>query len=355
MTNFHSFRPGELWPDDHGVHINAHGGCLLRHGGKIYWYGEHKVEGRRGNLARVGVHVYVSDDYYNWRDAGIAFDVKNSGSTAVRPGCVIERPKVLFCPRTGKFVMYFHFERDSSYQDASIGIATADAPEGPFQLREITKINPGFWPENTPPELRDPARIAASAAKLNRISCGENPEAARGSILGACVPTGQDSRDMTLFVDDDGRAYLIYSSERNSTTHVAELTDDYLGRTGRFWRIFPFRWMEAPSLFKHNGKYYFLGSGCTGWAPHAARSAVADSLQGPWTELGNPAVDDGGELTYGAQSTWIEPLGGGRFLFMADIWRPDNAIDGRYLWLPVEFEGERPVLRAPREWSLESL
>ena len=60
-------------------------------------------------------------------------------------------------------------------------------------------------------------------------------------------------------------------------------------------------------------------------------------------------------MTYGAQSTWIEPLGGGRFLFMADIWRPDNAIDGRYLWLPVEFEGERPVLRAPREWSLESL
>lgn len=51
MTMFDSFHPGELWPDDRGTHINAHGGCLLRHGGRIYWYGEHKVAGRAGNLA----------------------------------------------------------------------------------------------------------------------------------------------------------------------------------------------------------------------------------------------------------------------------------------------------------------
>jgi alpha-galactosidase len=40
-----SFRPGELWPDDNGVHINAHGGGVLYHGGTYYWYGEHKIEG----------------------------------------------------------------------------------------------------------------------------------------------------------------------------------------------------------------------------------------------------------------------------------------------------------------------
>ena len=78
---------------------------------------------------------------------------------------------------------------------------------------------------------------------------------------------------------------------------------------------------------------------------------MADSLQGPWTELGNPAVGEGGEVTYGGQGTWIEPLGGGRYLFMADLWRPKDAADGRYLWLPVEFDGERPLLRKPREWS----
>ncbi len=42
---------------------------------------------------------------------------------------------------------------------------------------------------------------------------------------------GQMSRDMTLFVDDDGIAYHIYSSEDNLTLQIAELTDDYLSHS----------------------------------------------------------------------------------------------------------------------------
>lgn len=41
-----SFRPGEIWPDDKGVHINAHGGGVLLHDGVYYWFGEHKTAGR---------------------------------------------------------------------------------------------------------------------------------------------------------------------------------------------------------------------------------------------------------------------------------------------------------------------
>ena len=51
-----SFKPGEVWPDDKGVHINAHGGGILRVGDTYYWFGEHKTEGSAGNLAQVGVH-----------------------------------------------------------------------------------------------------------------------------------------------------------------------------------------------------------------------------------------------------------------------------------------------------------
>ena len=42
---------GGLWPDVAGVHVNAHGGGLLKEGGLWYWYGEHKTAGRGVNPA----------------------------------------------------------------------------------------------------------------------------------------------------------------------------------------------------------------------------------------------------------------------------------------------------------------
>ena len=42
----------------------------------------------------------------------------------------------------------------------------------------------------------------------------------------------------------------------------------------------------------------------------------------------------------------------GRVILMLDRWNPQNAIDGRYLWLPVEFDGERPIIRPPAPWQL---
>ena len=58
--NQHSFQPGKLWPDNNGIHINAHGGGMLFREGKYYWFGEHKIEGDAGNRAQVGVHCYSS-------------------------------------------------------------------------------------------------------------------------------------------------------------------------------------------------------------------------------------------------------------------------------------------------------
>ncbi len=66
------FVPGELWPDDNGTHINAHGGGVVFSKGVFYWFGEHKIAGQAGNVAHVGVHGYSSTDLYNWKDEGIA-------------------------------------------------------------------------------------------------------------------------------------------------------------------------------------------------------------------------------------------------------------------------------------------
>ena len=73
---------------------------------------------------------------------------------------------------------------------------------------------------------------------------------AKGMFVKRDLKDGQMSRDMTLFVDDDGKAYHIYSSEENLTLHIAELTDDYLQHSGRYIRIFHGGHNEAPALFK---------------------------------------------------------------------------------------------------------
>ncbi|NLG14473.1 MAG: family 43 glycosylhydrolase [Lentisphaerae bacterium] len=337
--------PKEPWLDTNGNPINAHGGGILLYQDTYYWYGEHKIEGKAGNRAHVGIHAYSSKDLFNWKDEGVVLDIRNNAFKELPAGCVMERPKVMQSLETGKFVMLFHFESGTSYNTAAVGFAVADAPTGPFSLHHIQRPNPGIWPVNTPDELKDEKLIEKTKEIIDTFGCGDNAIAPTCSILGAHIPDGQDSRDMTLFRDDDGKTYHVYSSEKNSTIHIAELTPDLLGYTGKYHRIFPFRWMEAPCIFKHDGYYVFIGSGCTGWAPNAARSAVAPALEGPWTELKNPAQGPGADTTFGSQSTFVLTLKDGQYIFMADRWRPENAIDGRYLWLPIHFDGQQPIIK----------
>jgi hypothetical protein len=40
---------------------------------------------------------------------------------------------------------------------------------------------------------------------------------------------------------------------------------------------------------------------------------------------------------------------------MFDRWRPQDAIDGRYVWLPVEFRDDRLLIRWRDEWDLPVL
>jgi hypothetical protein len=99
-----------------------------------------------------------------------------------------------------------------------------------------------------------------------------------------------------------------------------------------------------------------FGSHCTGWAPNAARLAVADSIFGPYRELGNPwqGPADQTRISFDSQSTFVLPVVGraGAFVFLADRWRPKNAIDGRHLWLPVLWRDGQPWLEWMDRWEL---
>lgn len=298
------FRPAAKWLDDQGVPISGHGGGMLNHDNVYYWYGENRTPGKDG-----GVRCYSSVNLYDWKNEGIVLVPSDDPASLLKRSCTVERPKVIYNKITKKFVLWFHSEPKGGYASAEAGVAVSDKPTGPF------------------------------------------------TMIGSSKPGGQDSRDQTLFLDDDGKAYHICASEGNATLHITRLADDYLTVTGPVTKAFPGRSYEAPAVFKHHGKYYLIASGCTGWAPNAARSAVADSILGPWTELGNPwrGPEEQLKTSFSSQSTYVLPVTGkaDALIFMADRWNPNKLHDSRMIWLPIEWEGDKPVLHWMGGWSLD--
>lgn len=352
-----TIKSGEIWLDNSGIHVNAHGGGMLFHKGKYYWFGEHKIEGKAGNKAMVGVHCYSSKNLVDWTDEGVALEVvKNNPNHDITEGCVLERPKVIYNKATKKFVMWFHLElKGQGYDAARSGVAVADKVTGPFKFVESLRPNAGCWPINVKAIHKEPVGEDVKEHYCGGKDClPAHPDTV--NLLGRDFEKGQMARDQNLFVDDDGKAYHIYSSEENSTLHISQLSDDYLSESGMYARFFSGRYMEAPAIFKRNNKYYLIASDCTGWDPNAARLAWAPTIFGPWEELGNPCVGEGAELTFRSQSTFVIPVQGKKdaFIYMGDRWMPEDAIDGRYIWLPIQFnEKGMPYLEWMEEWNLD--
>jgi hypothetical protein len=299
--------------DNHGEHINAHGGGILYFDDKYYWFGENKSD--TTNAAMDGVNCYSSRDLYNWKNEGIALAVSFDEESDIVQGCIIERPKVIYNTLTKTFVMWFHLElKGQGYESARTGLAVSNNVTGPYHYIHSYRPNKGIMPLSLP--------LQSSSDSIGNYAewTPEWMEAVKkGLFFYRDLNGGQMSRDMTLFVDDDGKAYQIYSSEENLTLHIAELSDDYLFHTGKYIRVFPGGHNEAPAIFKKNNKYYMITSGCTGWEPNAARLAVADSIMGEWTLYPNPCRGINANITFKGQSTYILPIQGGKdsYIFMA--------------------------------------
>ncbi|HEX9514028.1 MAG TPA: hypothetical protein VF939_26235 [Puia sp.] len=113
------------WKDTEGRPINAHGAGILFHKGVYYLFGEIKkgrtwlVPGQSWEDYRVpagGVSCYSSSDLQHWKYEGVALSpVTGDPGHDLDTGKVVERPKVIYNDKTGKFVMWMHVDaRDYS-------------------------------------------------------------------------------------------------------------------------------------------------------------------------------------------------------------------------------------------------
>src|SRR5580658_1242767 len=112
-----AIEPGGVWPDQRGKHVQAHGGGIIDYRGTYYWFGEDRSPENERDKRYVA--CYSSRDLTHWRFRRQVLQMANPEGV---PGYwVLERPKVFFNAKTGKFVMYMHYD-DAHYKLARLGV-----------------------------------------------------------------------------------------------------------------------------------------------------------------------------------------------------------------------------------------
>lgn len=302
-----NIKPAQDLLDIKGRKVESHDGSIIYADGKYYWYGQ-IFNANDPEIEQVGVSVYSSNDLINWTDEGA---VVYTGRQLL-----IERPHVLYNDTTHKYVLWGHMV---NYPNSRAVIAYSDTPSGAFTVATTT---------------------------YNTDGMGLN--------------------DMNLFKDTDGTGYLLYSNAANSQFVISRLSPDYLSTSGTYITPSQFVLREAPSMFIHNGIYYLMTSGLTGWAPNTNKYSTSTSPMGTWSVPVNPfqpSASEDYQLAYSSQTTHTLQIPGrdGSYIYMGDRFDSSNINGGslynsKHVWLPMSFapNGTMSISWQPN-WDLDTV
>lgn len=222
--------------------------------GVCYVYTSHDEDGTTTYFNMNDWRCYSSTDMQNWTDLGCPLsytDFEWAEGEAWAGQCV---------ERNGKFYFYVPIAPKWGGGHA-IGVAVADSPEGPF--------------------------VDAIGKPL--------------------IPEGWRNIDPTVFIDDDGQAYMYFG---NPYLRYVKLNEDMISYSGEIEEValtpegFGKRpdavtkmtlYEEGPWLYKRNELYYmaYAASGI----PENICYATSDSPIGPWTFGGVIMPTQGGSFT----------------------------------------------------------
>lgn len=192
--------------------------------------------------------VYSTTDMANWTDHGSPLAIEDfdwADDRAWAPQCI---------GRDGKF--YFYVPLHSRITGAmAIGVAVGDSPAGPFRDAIGKPLADGSW----------------------------------------------DYIDPTVFIDDDGQAYLFWG---NPQIYYVRLNRDMISFDGEIQKLditpeafgpgkhvpmepdkkYTTSYTEGPWLSKHHGQYHLLYA--AGGIPESIAYSTAHNPTGPWTYAG---------------------------------------------------------------------
>jgi beta-xylosidase len=186
-------------------------------------------------------HVFSSTDMVNWKDHGMLLSPKTfswATGDAYAAQCIY---------RNGKFYWYvstFHKADENSKGGAAIGVAVSDRPTGPFK------------------------DALGKALIVNEMTTD--------------MKYGWDDIDPTVFVDDDGQAYLFWG---NGSCKWIKLKKNMIEMQDSIHTFKPKNYIEGPWVYKRNGLYYLIYASA-GTKPEMIEYCTATNIEGPWEYRG---------------------------------------------------------------------
>ena len=277
-----TIRNGEVWLTESGDTVQAHAPGFLYEKGRWYMIGED-----RSHPWNPDVNLYSSTDLQNWR-----FERKiiENGVTDQRLGRsrMIERAKLMHNPRTGKYVVWCHWE-SKNYGASEAACFEADKVDGTYNL---------VW-SGRPLDIK--------------------------------------SRDCNVFIDKDGTAYFVSTTEENQHLGLFRLSDDYRSAT-EHTQLFPGQRREAPVIINVDGRYFMLSSACSGWAPNQCKVSYSNDLHSGWSEL----TDVGDNTCFRTQAAAVLEIRGTKqttYLYVGDRWMDPTLPETKTIIFPISFSG----------------
>ena len=214
----------------------------LVHDETLYLYTSHDTASVKStNYEMKDWLVFSTKDMKNWENHGPKLSPKDfswATGDAYAAECV---------ERDGKFYFYvstFHKKDENSNGGAAIGVAVADSPLGPF-------------------------KDAIGKALIVNEMTTDNEH-------------GWDDIDPTVFVDDDGQAYMYWG---NGSCKWVKLKDNMVELDGPIHHFTPKNFIEGPWVYKRKDLYYLVYAS-QGEERERIEYCTSDSPEGPWEYRG---------------------------------------------------------------------
>lgn len=273
---------GNLWKTNTGATVQAHAPGFVRVGDIWYMVGED-----RSHSWNPDVNLYSSTDLVNWK-----FEKKiiENGVTSSELGSsrMIERAKLMYNEKTGKYVVWCHWEA-SNYGASEAACFASDEVNGTYEM---------VW----------------SGRPLNI-----------------------KSRDCNIFVDNDGTAYFISTTQENQHLGLFQLSDDYLSATNHT-QLFSWQSREAPAIVRIGDRYFMFSSACSGWEPNQCKLSYTTNLKSGWSGLTNV----GDNIAFDTQAAAILEIKGTKqttYLYVGDRWQDPDLPNTKTIIFPISFNG----------------